>query len=185
MRSYINGQEVASEVLQWIGYRTQLSRAIVISYNMQDYDFWGGGALSHLLLRQLAMGASVTVITTPPPGRATKKPFKEKYELLHQLDAKGVDVQLNEQLHAKAYVFQTTRGEQATIVGSANLTSRGFGDRSTPNTDLVEMSFVTFDRALYDEACAFATHEIGNHAQTIPYATWLSLKSSEIGKANT
>lgn len=184
MRSYINGQEVALEVLQWIGYRTHLSRAIVISYNMQDYDFWGAGALSHLLLRQLALGASVTVITTPPPGKATNNAFKEKYQLLHQLDAQGVDVQLNENLHAKAYVFQTTEGEQAAIVGSANLTSRGFGDRNMPGADLVEMAFVTSDQALYDEACAFAAEEIGLHAQTVSYATWFSLKSAEIGKAN-
>ena len=50
------GGEVAQEVLQWIGVCTSLSKATIISYNMQDYDFWGNGVLSELLIRQLAHG---------------------------------------------------------------------------------------------------------------------------------
>ncbi len=51
------GDDVAMEVLQWIGAFRALSEAFVISYNMQDYDFWGHGRLSDLLRRQIGNGA--------------------------------------------------------------------------------------------------------------------------------
>ena len=35
------GDDVAKEVLQWIGAFRSLTKATIISYNMQDYDFWG------------------------------------------------------------------------------------------------------------------------------------------------
>lgn len=183
MPSFISGQDVAVEILQWLGYRSQLARAIVISYNMQDYDFWGGGVLSHLLMRQLSLGAKVTVVTTPPPGKPTQNAFKEKYRLLSQLDAKGVEIQLNELLHAKAYMFETSTGETTTIVGSPNLTIRGFGDRTAPSEDLIEMAYVTNVLDLFREASRFASQAIDQHARTSPYAAWFSKNSTEIGKA--
>ena len=55
----LDGGGVALEVLQAIGYRTVLTKATIVSYNMQDYDFWGQGNLSRLLLLELSLGASV------------------------------------------------------------------------------------------------------------------------------
>ena len=51
------GDDVAKEVLQWIGAFRALKEALVISFNMQDYDFWGHGRLSDLLRRQIGIGA--------------------------------------------------------------------------------------------------------------------------------
>ena len=80
------GDDVAQEVLQWIGAFRMLNKATIVSYNMQDYDFWGEGRLSHHLLRQLAHGAHVVVMTTPPPGQTgTGDAFKEKLQLLEEL----------------------------------------------------------------------------------------------------
>ncbi len=52
--AFLDGGEVAIEVLQAINYRTELKSATIVSYNMQDYTFWDQGNLSHLLLSQLA-----------------------------------------------------------------------------------------------------------------------------------
>ena len=75
---------------------------------MQDYDFWGNGLLSNLLLRQLAYGAQITVMTTPPPGNKWEEEslLERKLRLLEELDSKGADVYVHPHLHAKAYLFQ-------------------------------------------------------------------------------
>ena len=87
------GNDVAKEVLQWIGAFRQLTKATIISFNMQDYDFWGNGYLSSLLLRQLAYGAEIVVMTTPPPGHTGKgAAFKEKLLLLEDLSRNGAEI---------------------------------------------------------------------------------------------
>src|SRR2546429_8647265 len=93
--SFLDGGGVALEVLQAISYRNVLKTATIVSYNMQDYDFWGQGALSHLLLRQLALGASIQLMTTPPPGKPTGAAFKAKYKLLSELQKNGIRIFLN------------------------------------------------------------------------------------------
>ena len=93
---------------------------------MQDYDFWGEGRLSGLLLKQLGWGAAIRLVTTPPPGAVTSAGFRSKYALLSTLSRHGVEVLLNEKLHAKAYLFMDERNVATTVVGSANLTKGGF-----------------------------------------------------------
>lgn len=179
----LDGGEVALEVLQAIGYRTTLKTATIISYNMQDYDFWGHGALSHLLLRQLSLGASIQLMTTPPPGKATGQAFKNKYQLLSQLQKNGVAVFLNEKLHAKAYLFLDSNETKTAIVGSANLTGPGFGMTLAPHDNLVEMALFTGDSTIFQGALEFVDRKIVNDARTEDFATWFSRNSIEIGKA--
>ena len=117
------GHEVALEVLQCIGAFRLLKEAFIISYNMQDYDFWGNGRLSMLLRRQLANGARIILMTTPPSGKGNNQAFKDKFTLLEELDRNGVDIYLHDRLHAKAYLFLDDRTVKTTVVGSANLPS--------------------------------------------------------------
>lgn len=181
--SVLDGGEVALEVLQAIGYRTTLRTATIVSYNMQDYDFWGQGVLSHLLLRQLSLGASIQLMTTPPPGKVTSQGFKNKYQLLSELQKKGVAIYLNEKLHAKAYLFLDSNETTTAIVGSANLTGPGFGMTLAPHDNLVEMALLTGDSTLFQGALQFVDRKILNDKRTEDFATWFSRNSMEIGKA--
>ena len=180
---FLDGGEVALEVLQAIGYRTTLKSATIVSYNMQDYDFWGHGHLSHLLLRQLTFGASIQLMTTPPPGKPTGAAFRAKYALLSDLDKNGVQIFLNEKLHAKAYLFEDSTNTTTTIVGSANLTGPGFGMTLTPKDSLVEMAVVTADATALQRALQFVQVKIVADTRTEDFATWFSRNSVEIGKA--
>jgi hypothetical protein len=181
--SFLDGGDVALEVLQAISYRNVLKTALIVSFNMQDYDFWGHGALSHLLLRQLALGASIQLVTTPPPGKPTGTAFKAKYKLLSELQKNGVTVFLNEKLHAKAYLFQDTNDTATAIVGSANLTGPGFGMHLTPYDNLVEMAMLCGDPQIFKSATDFIEKKIRNDHRTEEFATWFSKNSVEIGKA--
>jgi hypothetical protein len=181
--SFLDGGGVALEVLQAISYRNVLKTATIVSYNMQDYDFWGHGALSHLLLRQLALGASIRLMTTPPPGKPTSAGFKAKYKLLSVLQKNGIQIFLNEKLHAKAYLFLDTNDTVTAIVGSANLTGPGFGMRLTPDDNLVEMATLFGNTLTFKDATEFVENKIVNDKRTEEFATWFSKNSLEIGKA--
>ncbi|MGH9472075.1 MAG: phospholipase D family protein [Terriglobales bacterium] len=179
----IDGGEVALEVLQAISFRNVLKQATIVSFNMQDYDFWGHGSLSHLLLRQLSLGASVRLMTTPPPGKPTNAGFKAKYALLSGLVRNGVNVFLNEKLHAKAYLFLDDNGAGTAIIGSANLTGPGFGMALAPHDSLVEMAIVTNDSMAVGQAHTFVDAKIIADHRTVDFGTWFSRNSGEIGKA--
>jgi hypothetical protein len=179
----LDGGEVALEVLQAMSYRKVLKTATIISYNMQDYDFWGHGNLSHLLLKQLSYGASVRLMTTPPPGKPTNNGFKLKYKLLSELQKNGVQVFLNEKLHAKAYLFLDADGTSTAIIGSANLTGPGFGMHLAPHDNLVEMAIICGDAVIYSNANTFVDSKIVADKRTEDFATWFSKNSVEIGKA--
>lgn len=181
--SFLDGSDVALEVLQAIGYRKTLKTATIVSYNMQDYDFWGHGKLSHLLMRQLTLGASVRVMTTPPPGKVTGAAFRSKYALLSTLSRNGVQVFLNEKLHAKAYLFQDSTDATTTIVGSANLTGPGFGMTLTPKDNLVELAMISEESRLLQDVLQFVHAKIVGDTRTEDFATWFSRNSVEIGKA--
>jgi hypothetical protein len=180
---FLDGGDIALEVLQAIGYRTVLTSATIVSYNMQDYEFWGHGTLSHLLLRQLAFGASIRLLTTPPPGKPTSAGFKGKYALLSNLQKNGVSVYLNDKLHAKAYIFRDTTNRATTIVGSANLTGPGFGLHTTPLDSLVEMGVVCEGVDNFDSAIGFVEQKIVNDKRTEDFGTWFTRNSAEIAKA--
>ncbi len=181
--SFLDGSDVALEVLQAIGYRTTLKSATIVSYNMQDYDFWGHGNLSHLLMRQLTLGASIRLMTTPPPGKATGSAFRSKYALLSTLSKNGVQIFLNEKLHAKAYLFLDSTDATTTIVGSPNLTGPGFGMTLTPRDNLVELAMVSGESTMLHDVLQFVQAKIVGDTRTEDFATWFSRNSGEIGKA--
>ena len=178
----VMGDDVAMEVLQWIGSFRALSEAFVISYNMQDYDFWGHGRLSDLLRRQIGNGAKITLLTTPPPGKGTNQAFKDKLSLLENLNQNGVEIHLNEQLHAKAYIFLDDRELLMTIVGSPNLTSRGFGVRGTSDNWL-ELALLTSDPDVYQATVDLVTKKLLGHSETVDFATWVISNQNKIALA--
>ncbi len=178
------GDEVAKEVLQWIGAFRQLTKATIISYNMQDYDFWGNGRLSNLLLRQLAFGAEIVVMTTPPPGATgTGTAFRDKLSLLEDLQKNGADVYLHERLHAKAYLFSDSNDSRMLIVGSANLTSSGFGRRGANSSDLLELALLTGDSQIYTSTLQVIEAKLFGDSDTLDFAAWLVQNRSKVAQA--
>jgi len=179
----ITGQDIALEVLQCLGYRYVLRRAFVVTYTLQDYEFGMHRLLSTLLHRHTALGADITVLTTPPPGKGTKAAFKRKLDLLTDFVRDGITVFVNENLHAKAYIFLDERGVETTIVGSANLTSRGVGVPHSPESNLIEMALVTWDTGVYNAVVRIIENEFLNDRKTTDFATWSALNIGKIAKA--
>lgn len=180
----VMGDDVAMEVLQWIGAFRALREALIISFNMQDYDFWGHGRLSVLLRRQIAYGAKVILLTTPPPGKeGTGKVFKEKLALLENLAREGVEIHLHERLHAKAYIFLDDRELCMTIVGSANLTSRGFGVRGMPQEDWLELAILTADPDVHRATVKLVEKRLVGDSETLDFAIWAAKNYEKIARA--
>ena len=178
------GDDVAKEVLQWIGAFGQLTKATIISYNMQDYDFWGNGRLSSHLLRQLALGAEIVVMTTPPPGKTGDgTAFREKLSLLEDLQRNGAEVYVHERLHAKAYLFLDSSDSKMLIVGSANLTSGGFGRRGANSNDLLELALLTGDPEIYTSTMQVIEAKLFGDSDTLEFATWVGLNRSKVARA--
>lgn len=179
----ILGHQVAMEVLQCIGAFRLLKEALIISYNMQDYDFWGQGRMSTLLRRQIANGAKVTLMTTPPAGKGTKKAFKDKLFLLEELNRNGVNVYLNEDAHAKAYLFVDDREVKTTIVGSANLTRKGFGIWRAPEKSLLELAFITVNPEVHHKTTEVIQMELIGDSRTMDFKTWVASNPEKIALA--
>ncbi|MBT9143360.1 MAG: hypothetical protein DDT29_01761 [Dehalococcoidia bacterium] len=179
----VMGDDVAMEVLQWIGAFRALREAFVISYNMQDYDFWGHGRLSDLLRRQVGNGAKITLLTTPPPGKGVNQAFKDKLWLLENLSREGIEIYLHDRLHAKAYIFTDDRELCMTIVGSANLTSRGFGVRGASQEDWLELAILTADPDVYRATVELARKRLFGDSETLDFATWAAKNYEKIALA--
>ncbi len=179
----VMGDDVAMEVLQWIGAFRALREALVISYNMQDYDFWGHGRLSDLLRRQVGNGAKITLLTTPPPGKGTNQAFKDKLLLLENLNREGVEIHLHERVHAKAYIFTDDREFCMVIVGSANLTSRGFGVRGVSQDDLLELAILTADPDVHRVTVELAKERLFGDRETVDFTTWVTDNYEKIALA--
>lgn len=171
------------EVLQRIGTFRMLKEALVISYNMRDYDFWGHGRLSALLRRQLANGARVILMTTPPPGKGGNKAFKEKLFLLEELDRNGISIYLNDMLHAKAYLFVDDREVRTTIVGSANLTEGGFGIKGAPADSLLELALITGDPDVHRTTVEVIRTKLIGNPKTLDFAVWVIINRKKIALA--
>lgn len=178
------GSDVAKAVLQWIGAFRSLHEATIISYNMQDYEFWGNGRLSRLLLRQLALGARIIVMTTPPPGKSGRQlGFRRKLTLLEALAHNGAEVYLHDRLHVKAYLFRDVANSEMLIVGSPNLTTGGFGTRTSTNTDWLELALLTEDHLIYSSTSKLIKTAILHDPDTIDFGTWAALNRTEIAVA--
>lgn len=178
------GDDVAQEVLQWIGAFRMLSDATIISYNMQDYDFWGNGVLSHHLLRQLSFGAHITVMTTPPPGNTgAGNTFKNKLALLEELHNRGAHVYVHPHLHAKAYLFRDDRNQEMVIVGSPNLTDSGFGTRGTHKPNLLELALLTGDPGIYASTAQFIGARLIGNPGTLDFSAWIANNLGKVAQA--
>ena len=143
---------------------------------MQDHDFRGHGTLSSLISRQLAYGASFTVLTTPPPGQGNSTTFRRKLELLETLVRSGVYVFLNDRVHAKVFMFEEANGNTRSIVGSANLTRGGL-------EDLIELSWLSESRSLFEKTHIFIETEIIGSRDTLEFETWRSINRESVARA--
>jgi len=179
----ITGPDIALEVLQCLGYRYALKEAFIITYTLHDYEFTGHGLLSVLLRHQVTLGANITLLTTPPPGKGTRAGFKRKLNLLTALERNGITVFVNDNLHAKAYVFLDERGIETTIIGSANLTSGGLGVPTSPAKSWLEIALVTSDVGVYGATVRIVTDSFLNDARTMDFASWSAINREKIIRA--
>ncbi len=180
--SPITGDIVALEVLQCIGYFRQVKEAIITTFTLNDYDFVGHGLLTTLLDRQITNGAKITLLTSPPPDDGSRNKFLRKYQILERLDRSGINVQLHDDLHAKVFLFLDNRDVKTTIVGSANLTNRGFGIRGAPN-NLLELALITSDPDLYNRTSSIVNQSFLNHINTCSFSSWRSKNQNKIAWA--
>jgi phosphatidylserine/phosphatidylglycerophosphate/cardiolipin synthase-like enzyme len=179
----ITGRDIALEFLQCLGFRYALHQAYIVTYNLQDVDFSGYGLLSTLLLHQLALGADITVLTTPPEGKGTGKDFKRKLNLLTTYRNNGIKVFLNHNIHAKVYIFRDERKFETVIVGSANLTSHGFFQSDSSGSNLLEIALTTNNTILYDEVAKLIGSEFINDKVTMDLATWERINIDKVSIA--
>jgi phosphatidylserine/phosphatidylglycerophosphate/cardiolipin synthase-like enzyme len=177
------GSEVAKEIVQCIGAFRLLRSALIVIYTMQDYEFVGHGLVSDLLRRQLALGARITVLTTPPPFSPKKNPYKDKLALLEKLERDGVVVLLNERIHAKVYMFVDSNDQHTVIVGSANLSHGGFGAKS--GKTLLEMSLLSNHPDAFRNTQSLVDSAIVADKDTMDFATWRSLNLADIAIAKS
>lgn len=177
------GSDVATEILQCIGAFRLLRSALIVTYTMQDYEFVGHGLVSDLLRRQLALGAKVTVLTTPPPFSPKKNPYKDKLILLEKLERDGIVVLLNERIHAKVYLFVDSNNQHTVIVGSANLSHGGFGTKTSKT--LLEMSLLSSHPDIFRNTKSLVDRTIVGDKDTMDFATWRSLNLAEIAIAKS
>ncbi len=104
-------------------------------------------------------GATITLITLPPKDSA-------QFQFFEKIDSDGIEVLFHDRLHAKLYLFdvepdayatpEDARQDRLAIIGSANLTKKGFGipggdgESIEPNEELsYELPPDEFDHALH------------------------------------
>jgi len=123
--------------------RRSLRTVYIVTPFLEDYEFFGKGPLSKLLLRQIMEGVDITMLTMPPEGtNGTKKAFSRKYRLMNMLSTQGVKVLFNSKLHAKVFLFDESEVTKACILGSANLTRAAMDER-------LEIAVFTHNRDFY------------------------------------
>jgi phosphatidylserine/phosphatidylglycerophosphate/cardiolipin synthase-like enzyme len=180
----ITGQDIALEFLQCMGYRYALQQAVIVTYTLQDYEFAGHGLLSTLLRHQLVLGADIILLTTPPlGGTGQNREFRRKLELLTTFSNDGIRVFVNENIHAKLYIFRDERDIETIIVGSANLTSKGFGQRHSPETNLLEIALITGNTGLYGAIMRIINDIFIGNTRTMDFATWSNFNIDRISQA--
>jgi hypothetical protein len=82
------------------------------------------GQLSARIGRERKRGVEVTLITRPP---SANEGIASKREFLDRLERDGVQVLVNQNLHAKIYLFDAAPATMKWYLGSHNLTEGGLG----------------------------------------------------------
>ncbi len=181
----LTGPEVAAEILQWLGATKALQRATLVSYTLQDYDFWGQGTMTSLLRRQRANGAAITLLTTPPDGKPTRQEFRRKLLLLDELEQMGVTVYVNPDVHAKVYLFTDSQSKVSGIVGSTNFTMPALGSKVAGARCLLELAWVTASPDLVKHTQSRVGREIFADARTLTYADWCKINIQAVTTGRT
>ncbi|MBT9148463.1 MAG: hypothetical protein DDT32_02237 [Syntrophomonadaceae bacterium] len=70
-----------------------------------------------------------------------------------------------------------------TIVGSANLTSRGFGVRGASQEDWLELAILTADPDVYRATVELARKRLFGDSETLDFATWAAKNYEKIALA--
>ena len=157
--------------------RRPVEQIFIVTPFLEDYEFYGRGPLSKMLERQLAEGASITLLTMAPEGtNGTKSAFRRKFTLMEFLVARGVEVLFNQRLHAKVFLFDESEVTKACLLGSANLTNAAMNDR-------LEIAMFTHNRTIYRNVLT-VLYGFRNAADTVKYAQWKHKEAAKI-KAST
>lgn len=166
----ITGKEIPRAI--YARLRRNLQCIYIVTPFLEDYEFFGKSPLSWFLFKHVAAGTSVYMFTTPPGSPPTsQRAFVTKYRLLNSLNARGVKVQVNPQLHAKIFLFEEPAITKTTIVGSANLTVPAMNER-------LEIALLSFNRELYERVLIIIKKFL-NHHDTKTFLRW---KIGEAGR---
>ena len=171
MPTPITGKEIPLAL--YARLRRNLRCIYIVTPFLEDYEFFKKSPLSSFLLKHIAAGTSVFMFTTPPGSPpSSKQAFSMKYRLLDNLNAQGVEVHVNPQLHAKVFLFDEPPITKATIVGSANLTKPAMDER-------LEIALLSFNRELYERVLSIIRKFL-NHDDTKPFLRWKVSEASKI-----
>lgn len=107
--------------------KPQTSICIVTPF-IEDVQLGTARTVQTFFASQMRAGTEVLLFTTPP-DLTKEREFRRKYGLLESFSVVGVRILLNDLLHAKAFCFNYGGQTLITLVGSANLTTGGLGQR--------------------------------------------------------
>lgn len=167
----ITGKEIPLAL--YARLRRNLQCIYIVSPFLEDYKFFNRSPVSSFLLKHLAAGTSVQILTTPPGDPpSSKRAFVMKYRLLNSLNTRGIDIQVNSKLHAKIFLFEEPAITKTTIVGSANLTVPAMNER-------LEIALLSFNHKLY-ERILIITKKFLHHHDTTSFIQWKVAESKKI-----
>lgn len=100
------------------------TRIMIVTPFLQDVDMGNNRTLRTFLEQQIKADTEIELFTMPPPLKRGAE-FRRKYNLLETYSRIGTRVFLNNNLHAKVFCFNNDDSMLITMLGSANLTSKG------------------------------------------------------------
>ena len=160
--------EIVKELL-----RPELKAVTLVSPWLSDLKGWPGpnDNLGAILAQRRSEGAEITVITRPPEVC----PSADQHRILSQLQRDDIAVLVNENLHAKVYLFRTAAFLRW-VVGSHNLTRNAVSRWH-------EVSMSGLRSAEFEEA-ATAVKLIANKTDTHTLDIWNAMTARKPRIAN-
>ena len=152
------------------------TKIIIVTPFLQDVDMGGSRGVRTFLGQQIKSRAEIELLTTPPDlTKAKSGEFRRKYNLLRDYSLLGTSVFLNPKLHAKAFCFNNEDVRRITVLGSANLTSKGLYDN-------LELAFLSARDAVYHSVMA-NVRVFMRHQDTTPLDVWVTRNALAIKTA--
>lgn len=153
--------------------RPQTSIVIVTPF-LNDVDFGNSWSLRALLAMQTRESTTVELFTTAPP-LDNKRVFRKKFALLETYASLGVQISVNEDLHAKAFCFNRDGVVFVTVLGSSNMTMGGMREH-------LELAFFSGREGVYHSVMAHVRVFL-RQRKSMSYVEWKAKQRIQIAEA--